>query len=130
MNKRRGWIIIEGNSRVNTFLRNYTWTVCAHPHIVVQQLFWKGILQTARQITLTLSVFTCGEQIWIFSMLSTHTHASCMFLSYVLKCENGMSEILKRVAREFKEESVQNQMGKILSTFANKCEVSVHEVIH
>ena len=51
-------------------------------------------------------------------------------LSYVLKCENGMSEILKRVAREFKEESVRNQMGKILSTFANKHEVSVHEAIH
>ena len=51
-------------------------------------------------------------------------------LSYVLKCENGMSEILKRVAREFKEVSVRNQMGKILSTFANKREVSVHEAIH
>ena len=51
-------------------------------------------------------------------------------LSYVLKCENGMSEILKRTAKEFKDESVRKQMGKVLSTFANKREVSIHEAIH
>ena len=51
-------------------------------------------------------------------------------LSYVLKCENGMSEILKRTAKEFKDETVRKQMGKVLSTFANKREVSIHEAIH
>ena len=56
---------------------------------------------------------------------------SCIMyvLSYVLKCENGMSEILKRVAKEFKDEAVQSQMKKVLSTFANKREVSVHEAV-
>ena len=51
-------------------------------------------------------------------------------LSYVLKCENGMSEILKCTAKEFKDESVRKQMGKVLSTLTNKCEVSIHEAIH
>ena len=51
-------------------------------------------------------------------------------LSYVMKCENGISEILKRTAKEFKDESVRKQMGKVLSTFANKREVSIHEAIH
>ena len=51
-------------------------------------------------------------------------------LSYVMKCENGMSEILKRTAKEFKDETVRKQMGKVLSTFANKREVSIHEAIH
>ena len=56
---------------------------------------------------------------------------SCIMyvLSYVMKCENGMSEILKRVGKEFKDETIQNQMKKILSTFANKREVSVHEAV-
>ena len=56
---------------------------------------------------------------------------SCIMyvLSYVMKCENGMSEILKRVAKEFKDQSVREQMKKILSTFANKREVSVHEAV-
>ena len=40
-----------------------------------------------------------------------------------------MSEILKRVAREFKDQSVWDQMKKILSTFANKREVSIHEAV-
>ena len=31
-------------------------------------IIWKGILQTARQITLILTAFTYGEQTWIFSM--------------------------------------------------------------
>ena len=50
-------------------------------------------------------------------------------LSYVMKCENGMSEILKRMAKEFKDQSVQDQMKKVLSTFANKREVSIHEAV-
>ena len=56
---------------------------------------------------------------------------SCIMyvLSYVMKCENGMSEILKRVAKEFKDQSVRDQMKKILSTFANKREVSIHEAV-
>ena len=56
---------------------------------------------------------------------------SCIMyvLSYVMKCENGMSEISKRVTKEFKDQSVQDQMKKILSTFANKREVSVHEAV-
>ena len=55
---------------------------------------------------------------------------SCIMyvLSYVMKCENEMSEILKRVAKEFRDQSVWDQM-KILSTFANKREVSVHEAV-
>ena len=56
---------------------------------------------------------------------------SCIMyvLSYVMKCENGMSEILKCVAKEFRDQSVRDQMKKILSTFANKREVSVHEAV-
>ena len=62
-------------------------------------------------------------------MLQIHIHVSCYVLSYVMKCENGMSEILKHMAKEFKDQSVQDQMKKILSTFANKREVSVHEAV-
>ena len=50
-------------------------------------------------------------------------------LSYVMKCENGLSEILKRTAKEFKDEDIRNQMKKVLSTFANKREVSIHEAV-
>ena len=47
---------------------------------------------------------------------------SCIMyvLSYVMKCENGMSEILKRVAKEYKDETVQKQMKEVLYQFANK----------
>ena len=47
---------------------------------------------------------------------------SCIMyvLSYVMKCENGMSEILKRVAKEYKDETVQKQMKQVLYQFANK----------
>ena len=47
---------------------------------------------------------------------------SCIMyvLSYVMKCENIMSEILKRVAKEFKDETVQKQMKQVLYQFANK----------
>ena len=56
---------------------------------------------------------------------------SCIMyvLSYVMKCENGMSEILKRVGKEFKDETIQSQMKKIISTFANKREVTIHEAV-
>ena len=56
---------------------------------------------------------------------------SCIMyvLSYVMKCENGMSEILKRVAKEYKDETVQKQMKEVLYQFANKREVSVHEAV-
>ena len=50
-------------------------------------------------------------------------------LSYVMKSENGLSEILKRTAKEFKDQDIQNQMKKVLSTFANKREVSIHEAV-
>ena len=51
-------------------------------------------------------------------------------LSYVMKCERGMSEILKRVAKEYKDECVQRQMKEVLHTFSNKREVSIHEAIY
>ena len=51
-------------------------------------------------------------------------------LSYVMKCERGMSEILKRVAKEFKDECVQKQMKAVLRSFSNKREVSIHEAIY
>ena len=51
-------------------------------------------------------------------------------LSYVMKCERGMSEILKRVAKEFKDECVQKQMKEVVRTFSNKREVSIHEAIY
>ena len=51
-------------------------------------------------------------------------------LSYVMKCERGMSEILKRVAKEFKDECVQKQMKEVLHSFCNKREVSIHEAIY
>ena len=51
-------------------------------------------------------------------------------LSYVMKCERGMSEILKRVAKEFKDECVRKQMKEVLRTFCNKREVSIHEAIY
>ena len=56
---------------------------------------------------------------------------SCIMyvLSYVMKCENGMSEILKRVAKEYKDETVQKQMKQVLYQFANKREVSIHEAV-
>ena len=38
-------------------------------------------------------------------------------LSYVMKCEHGMSEILKCVAKEFKDECVQKQMKEVLCFF-------------
>ena len=50
-------------------------------------------------------------------------------LSYVMKSENGLSEILKRTAKEFKDQDIQNQMKKVLSTFANKRAVSIHEAV-
>ena len=50
-------------------------------------------------------------------------------LSYVMKSENGLSEILKQTAKEFKDEDIQNQMKKVISTFANKREVSIHEAV-
>ena len=51
-------------------------------------------------------------------------------LSYVMKCERGMSEILKRVAKEYKDECVQKQMKEVLRSFCNKREVSIHEAIY
>ena len=56
---------------------------------------------------------------------------SCIMyvLSYVMKCESGMSEILKRVAKEYKDEAVQKQMKEVLYQFANKREVSIHEAV-
>ena len=50
-------------------------------------------------------------------------------LSYVMKSENGLSEILKQTANEFKDQDIQNQMKKVLSTFTNKREVSIHEAV-
>ena len=47
-----------------------------------------------------------------------------------MKCEHGMSEILKRVAKEFKDECVEKQMREVLHTFCNKREVSIHESIY
>ena len=37
-------------------------------------------------------------------------------LSYVMKCENGMSEILKRVAKEYKDETVQKFCTSLLTS--------------
>ena len=51
-------------------------------------------------------------------------------LSYVMKCEHGMSEILKCVAKEPKDECVQKQMKEVLCSFCNKREVSIHEAIY
>ena len=47
----------------------------------------------------------------------------------MMKSENGLSEILKQTAKEFKDQDIQNQMKKVLSTFANKREVSIHEAV-
>ena len=54
---------------------------------------------------------------------------SCIMyvLSYILKSECGMSETLKQVAKQFHDKELEEQMKKVISTFANKREVSVHE---
>ena len=48
-------------------------------------------------------------------------------LSYVMKSECGMSETLKQVGKQFCDKEVAEQMKKIISTFANKRELSIHE---
>ena len=40
-----------------------------------------------------------------------------------------MSEILKRVAKEYKDETVQKQMKQVLYQFTKKREVSIHEAV-
>ena len=48
-------------------------------------------------------------------------------LLYMLKSECGMSEILKQVAKQFHDKELEGQKKKVISTFANKREVSVHK---
>ena len=56
------------------------------------------------------------------------SYACIMYiLSYVMKSECGMSETLKQVAKQFHDKEVEEQMKKIISTFANKRELSIHE---
>ena len=56
------------------------------------------------------------------------SYACIMYiLSYVMKLEHGMSETLKQVAKQFHDKEVAEQMKKIISTFANKRELSIHE---
>ena len=56
-----------------------------------------------------------------------HPYACIMYvLSYIMKSEHGMSEVLKQVAKQFKDKAVEEQM-KIISAFANKREVSINE---
>ena len=59
---------------------------------------------------------------------SAHPHACIMYvLSYIIKSEHGMSEVLKQVAKQFKDKAVEKQMKKIISAFANKREVLINE---
>lgn len=51
-------------------------------------------------------------------------------LSYVMKAEKGMSNILKTAAKEFKDKGVEEQMKKVVSAFANKRELGIHEAIY
>ena len=56
------------------------------------------------------------------------SYACIMYiLSYVMKSEHGMSETLKQVAKQFLDKEVAEQMKKIISTFANKRKLSIHE---
>ena len=50
-------------------------------------------------------------------------------LSYVLKAEKGMSEVLKQAAKEYESGGMREQMKQIASAFSNKREVSIQEAI-
>ena len=57
-----------------------------------------------------------------------HPYACIMYvLSYVMKSEHGMSEVLKQVAKQFKDKAVEEQMKKIISAFTNKREVPINK---
>jgi len=50
-------------------------------------------------------------------------------LSYVLKSEKGMSELLKQAAKEYESGGIKEQMKQIASAFSNKREVSIQEAV-
>ena len=57
-------------------------------------------------------------------------YSAIMYLcSYMLKAECGMSELLMRIAREYKDKDLKEQMKQIASAFIGKCEVSIHESV-
>ena len=51
-------------------------------------------------------------------------------MSYVTKCEKGMSELMTRIKENFKEKSVQEQMKEMTKAFTGKREVSIQESIY
>ena len=51
-------------------------------------------------------------------------------LSYVMKAEKGMSDIIKRVASEYAQEGIRQQMKNITKAFSGKREVSVQEAVY
>ena len=51
-------------------------------------------------------------------------------MSYVTKCEKGMSEMMMRVKEDFKDRSMQEQMKEISKTFTGKREVSIQESLY
>ena len=86
-------------------------------------LFYSETLVTAIQTILMDTVYSYGMQNIDIQYIADPYSCIMYVLSYVMKCENGMSEILKRVAKEFKDETVQKQMKQVLYQFANKREV-------
>lgn len=50
-------------------------------------------------------------------------------MSYVLKCENGMSDLMKQIAREYHTDGVKKQMTEIVRTFNDKREVGLPEAV-
>jgi len=51
-------------------------------------------------------------------------------MSYVVKCEKGMSELMMRIKENYKERSIQEQMSEMVKGFTGKREVSVQEAIY
>ncbi len=50
--------------------------------------------------------------------------------SYILKAEKGMSEILKKAAKEVEDESMQLQLRKLGATFMTHRDVSAQEAVY
>lgn len=50
-------------------------------------------------------------------------------LSYVMKAEKGMSELLREVSKQYANEEIREQMKKVASSFLNKREVSIQESV-
>ena len=65
-----------------------------------------------------------------FQFVGDPMSAIMYVLSYMLKCEAGMSEVLRRAAKEFESEGVKEMMSGVAAQFKKNREVSVQEAIY